>query len=355
MISRKMSKCAVIDLFCGIGGLSHGFIQEGFNVIAGYDNDSTCKYAFEQNNKSCFYTKDIATVTGEELNKLWGNNLKILVGCAPCQPFSSYSFKVKVKDKKKLNLLYEFARLIEETKPTIISMENVPQLTNTDKNIVFKDFCETLSRMGYYIHYEVVFCPDYGIPQTRKRLVLLASKLGQINLLPKTHNPSNYITVRDTIADLPALKAGEFDPNDPIHRARALSDINLQRIQHTKEGGSWKDWPDELLLECYKKKSGNTYRSVYGRMRWDAPSPTMTTHCTGLGNGRFGHPEQDRAITLREAALLQTFPKNYRFYDNMESYNPSVISRQIGNAVPPKLGKIIAQSINNHLIEHKIL
>lgn len=350
-----MSKCAVIDLFCGIGGLSHGFVLEGFNVIAGYDNDPTCKYAFEQNNNSCFFEKDVTNLSGDELNKLWSNKIKILVGCAPCQPFSSYSFKVKIKDNKKVNLLHEFARLVEETHPVIISMENVSQLMNTNKNIVFKDFCDALERMGYFIHYEVVFCPDYGIPQTRRRLVLLASQLGEINLLPKTHSPQNYVTVRDTIADLPALEAGEFDPQDPIHRARVLSEINLKRIQHTKEGGSWKDWPEELLLECYKKTSGNTYRSVYGRMKWDAPSPTMTTHCTGLGNGRFGHPEQNRAITLREAALLQTFPKNYKFYKDINSYNPSVIARQIGNAVPPKLGQIIAKSIKKHLIEHKII
>lgn len=352
---KKKKEAIVVDLFCGIGGLSYGFVKEGFNVLAGYDNDPTCKFAFEDNNKSKFYTKDITELKGSELDSLYNGNTKILVGCAPCQPFSSYSFKVKEKDETKLNMLYTFARLVEEVQPTIVSMENVPQLTNEEKNPIFKYFCDKLHSLGYNVNYEVVYCPDYGIPQTRKRLVLLASKLGEIRLLPKSHNPSDYITVRQTIACLPSVNAGEFAPNDPLHRARALSPLNMKRIQHTKEGGGWKDWPEELLLECYKKKSGRTYGSVYGRMKWDAPSPTMTTHCTGLGNGRFGHPEQNRAITLREAALLQTFPMEYRFYDKIENYNPSIISRQIGNAVPPKLGQVIAKSIKKHLAEHKIL
>jgi len=350
---RNKKKATVIDLFCGIGGLSHGFVNEGFNVIAGYDNDPTCRFAFEENNKSRFYLQDITELQGSELNQLFGKDLKILVGCAPCQPFSSYSFKIKEKDEKKMNMLYTFSRLVEEIMPSIVSMENVPQLATAKNNKIFKDFCDKLVSLGYYVHYEVVYCPDYGIPQTRKRLVLLASKFGEIKLLPKTHTPKTYITVRKTIANLSAVSAGEYDPNDPLHRARALNAINMKRIQNTKEGGGWKDWPEDLLLECYKKKTGRTYGSVYGRMKWDAPSPTMTTHCTGLGNGRFGHPRQDRAITLREAALLQTFPMEYKFYKTIDSYNPSIISRQIGNAVPPKLGQVIAQSIKAHLKKYK--
>lgn len=351
---RKNKKTAVVDLFCGIGGLSHGFVLEGFEILAGYDNDPTCKFAFEKNNISKFITKDITELSGLELAKLYGNRLKILVGCAPCQPFSSYSFKIKEKDEKKMNMLYTFSRLVEEVEPVIVSMENVPQLANSEKNSIFKDFCDKLISLGYNVNYSVVYCPDYGIPQTRKRLVLLASKLGEIKLLPKTHSVESYVTVRDTIGQLPPVEAGKFDPLDPLHRARALNALNMKRIRSTKEGGSWKDWPNELLLECYKKKSGNSYRSVYGRMQWDAPSPTMTTHCTGLGNGRFGHPQQDRAITLREASLLQTFPMEYKFYNNEEDYNPSIICRQIGNAVPPKLGQIIAKSIKLHLKEYNV-
>ena len=353
-MKSKKKNIAVVDLFCGIGGLSQGFVLEGFDVVAGYDNDVSCKYAFETNNRATFHHEDITNLSGDVINLDFGNKLKILVGCAPCQPFSSYSFKVKVKDERKINLLYSFARLIEETQPIIISMENVPQLVDFNKSSIFQDFCDKLQSLGYFFSYKIVYCPSYGIPQKRRRLVLLASRLGEISLIPETHTPDHYVTVRDAIGELSHVNAGESDPNDPLHRARALSPKNLARIRNTKEGGGWKDWPDELILDCFKKKSGKTYGSVYGRMKWDEPSPTMTTHCTGLGNGRFGHPEQDRAITLREAAIFQTFPMTYKFYDSTEAYNSSKICRQIGNAVPPLLGRIVAKSIKKHLKEYDL-
>ena len=351
----KRKQPAVVDLFCGVGGLSYGFVSEGFEIIAGIDNDISCKYSFETNNKSKFISKDVNKVSGKDIDELFGNEdrVKILVGCAPCQPFSSYSFRQKEKDESKWKLLYEFARLIEETKPTIVSMENVPLLLHFKKAPVFSDFCDRLRKIGYFIDYKEIFCPDYGIPQRRTRLVLIASLLGDIKIIDKTHTPENYVTVKDVISDLPSVKAGETDENDLLHRARALTPLNLKRIKATKEGGSWKDWPEILKLECHRKKSGKSYSSVYGRMKWTEPAPTMTTHCTGLGNGRFGHPEQDRAITLREAALFQTFPKDYSFIDNTKPYNPSVISRQIGNAVPPQLGRVIALSIKEHLKKYK--
>lgn len=348
---QKNNNIAVVDLFCGIGGLSYGFVMEKFNVISGYDNDVSCKYIYEINNNAIFHTEDISQLSGYKINQEFGSKLKVLVGCAPCQPFSSYSFKIKNKDENKLNLLYSFARLIEEVKPTIVSMENVPQLAD---NIIFKDFIDKLRELEYMISYEIVFCPDYGIPQRRKRLVLLASKLGNISLISKTHTPDNYVTVRDTIENLKPINAGECDENDSLHQARRLSDINLIRIKNTKEGGGWKDWPQDLVLDCFKKKSGKTYCSVYGRMKWDEPAPTMTTHCTGLGNGRFGHPEQDRAISLREAALFQTFPMKYKFFETSNVIHPSKICRQIGNAVPPKLGQVIAKSIKKHLKEYNL-
>jgi DNA (cytosine-5)-methyltransferase 1 len=353
---EELKNIGVIDLFCGVGGLSHGFVLENFEVIAGIDNDSKCKYAFETNNKSKFICKDIQLLKGEELSGLYGNKLKILVGCAPCQPFSSYSFKQKEKDKNKWELLYSFARLIEETQPTIISMENVSQLLHFRNPPVLEHFCDVLSSLRYYsVEPSEVYCPDYGIPQRRKRLVLLASRLGAIKLIDKTHTPENYVTVRQTIAKLPPVGAGETDKSDLLHRARVLTPLNLSRIKATTEGGGWKDWHENLQLDCHKKKSGKSYGSVYGRMRWDDVAPTMTTHCTGLGNGRFGHPEQDRAITLREASLFQTFPENYTFFDNKENYNMAMISRHIGNAVPPLLGRVIAKSIKIHLKQHNII
>lgn len=338
----------VIDLFCGIGGLTYGLAKEGLNVVAGYDLDASCEYAYSQNNNVKFYCSDVANLNAKELKAHFkGADVKILVGCAPCQPFSTYAFKSD--NKKKWRLLYQFSRLIEEAKPDIISMENVPRLAKFDKEPVFPDFVSKLKKLGYYVDYKIVNCADYGIPQYRKRLVLLASKFGAISIIPKTHQPKNYKTVKDAIGKLPILKSGEKDTNDPLHRASKLSPLNMQRIKQSKPGGSWKDWDEELLLDCHKKSSGSTYVSVYGRMKWNEPSPTMTTHCTGIGNGRFGHPEQDRAITLREAALLQSFPKKYKFCKKGNSFKVKEISTHIGNAVPVKLGQVIGRSIQKHI------
>jgi DNA (cytosine-5)-methyltransferase 1 len=355
-MSKFFNETAVIDLFCGIGGLSHGFVKEKFKVVAGIDIDETCKYSFEANNNSIFISKNVSDISRKDINSLFGNaKYKILVGCAPCQPFSSYTFKdEEKKDNEKWKLLYEFARIVKETRPDVISMENVSQLINFKKAPVFKDFISSLERLGYFVHYEVVNCPDYGIPQNRKRLVLLASKLGEIKLIPKTHSKENYVNVKDAIGKLPQINDGEFNNIDRLHYARKLSPLNKIRIQKTPYGGSWKDWPDNLMLECHKKDSGKSYPSVYGRMKWEEPSPTMTTHCIGYGNGRFGHPEQDRAISLREASLLQTFPINYKFFDeSKETFSSVVIARQIGNAVPVRLGEIVAQSIKEHIKKNK--
>ena len=341
----------VIDLFCGVGGLSHGFIQEDFNVLAGIDIDETCRFAFEENNKSEFIAKSITDISAQEINRIYGENtdLKILVGCAPCQNFSSYMFKDKDKDSNKWKLLYEFSRLINEVQPDIVSMENVAQLINFKKAPVFEDFVSNLKSLGYYVHYEVVNCPDYGIPQNRKRLILLASKFGEIKLIPKTHNRDSYVTVKDAIGELSFIKDGEKDINDPIHFSRKLTPKNKKRIEATPYGGSWKDWNEDLRLECHKKETGKSFPSVYGRMVWEKPSPTMTTQCIGYGNGRFGHPVQDRAISLREAALLQTFPLDYKFVKNDQDYNSTILARQIGNAVPVKLGQVVAKSVKEHL------
>lgn len=344
----------VIDLFCGIGGLSHGFVREGLEVVAGYDIDETCRFAFEANNNAVFYNKDIREVTAEEISNLFGtSDIRILVGCAPCQPFSTYSYKYPDKTKKETHakwpLLNEFTRLIKSVKPEIVSMENVPGLAKFDKSHVFKDFLDTLYENSYFVDFKEIYCPDYGIPQQRKRLVLLASKLSPIKIIDKTHKQPNYITVRDTIGKLEPLKSGQISEKDPIHRAAKLSEKNLARIRQSKQGGTWKDWQEDLILDCHRKSTGKTYPSVYGRMEWDKPSPTMTTFCTGIGNGRFGHPEQDRAISLREAALFQTFPINYRFVEEGKNPHITKIATHIGNAVPVKLGEVVAKSIKFHL------
>lgn len=348
-----MEEIGVVDLFCGIGGLSHGLYKEGFNIIAGIDTDETCRYAFEENNESEFINRSVKDICGDDINRLFGDvETKILVGCAPCQPFSSYTFKDKEKENDKWDLLYEFGRLIREANPHIVVMENVAQLMNFTKAPVLQDFIDQLNQLNFEVSYGIVYGPDYGIPQNRKRLILLASRIGKINLIEKTHSKENYETVRSAIASLPHINAGEYSLEDPIHYARSLSKKNLERIINTPYGGSWKDWPEELLLECHKKDSGKSYPSVYGRMKWDEPSPTITTHCTGYGNGRFGHPIQNRAISLREAGLLQTFPIDFKFAPDTNNFNKSVIARQIGNAVPVRLGEVIGKSIKNHLENH---
>ena len=352
-MARSNKTYEVIDLFCGIGGLSYGLKCQGMKILAGFDLDYTCQYAYETNTGGKFYYRDVKTISGDEINKLYSqkkNVIKVLAGCAPCQPFSSYAFKNKEKDSEKYDLLYEFGRLVREVQPDIVTMENVTQIINFKLKPVLQDFVDELKSLGYFVDVQKIFCPDYGIPQTRRRIVLVASKLGQITIIPPTHDKENYVTVRETIGHLPSLLSGASDPLDPLHRSIALTPINMRRIQATPYGGSWHDWPDELVLDCHKKVGGKTYGSVYGRMEWDKPAPTMTTQCTGLGNGRFGHPEQHRAISAREAALIQTFPQSYKFFPDEQQVSITKASRYIGNAVPPKLGEILAKSIINHIV-----
>ncbi len=327
----------------------------GFNILAGYDLDRTCQYAYETNTGGKFFYKDVKSVTGDEIKSLYSkkkNTIRVLAGCAPCQPFSSYAFKNKNKDENKYNLLYEFGRLVQEVHPDIITMENVPAIASFKLKSVLSDFVKTLESEQYIVSFKVVYCPNYGIPQTRKRLVLLASRFGKLELIPPTHTKDNYVTVKDTIGDLPALVAGQGCPTDPLHRCRALSPLNMRRMMATPYGGSWRDWPEELLLDCHKKEGGKSFGSVYGRMVWDEPAPTMTTLCTGIGNGRFGHPVQNRAISAREASLFQTFPLTYKFFPNEQEVSLSKASRYIGNAVPPRLGEVIAESIIQHIRNH---
>ena len=347
-----MKNCTIIDLFCGAGALTHGFVLEGFNVVAGLDADKSCKYAYETNNPgTTFIEKKIEDVEAAELNQWYPEgDVKILVGCAPCQPFSAYN-KGKRNQDDKWKLLDNFSDLISDIAPDIVSMENVPTLTTFRKGMIYRNFVDRLKEDYVVTEYLRVSCLDYGVPQHRERLVLFASKpkYGKIELLGQTHTPDTYKKVRDVISDLEPLEAGQTSQNDPYHKASSLSELNLRRIKASKPGGTWRDWPDELVARCHQQESGNSYSSIYGRMTWDAPSHTITTQCYGFGNGRFGHPEQDRAISLREAARLQTFPDNYEFVPPDEPHPITTISRFIGNAVPVKLARVIAKSIECHL------
>lgn len=346
---KRSLPVACIDLFCGAGGLTHGLLKKGVQVKAGVDVDPACRFAYEANNGGAvFLERDVESLTAEDLACYFPEgNYSLLAGCAPCQPFSTYTKGKDTSQDAKWQLLRSFGGLVRRVQPDLVTMENVPQLP---KHAIFDEFLEAFD--GYHTWFDVVACEDYGIPQRRRRLVFLASKLGAISLIPPTHRGKN-VTVADTIRNLPEIKAGEKYWGDPLHAAAGLTEINLKRIRQSKPGGSWQDWGEELVAECHRRNSGKSFGSVYGRMRWEDPAPTMTTLCYGFGNGRFGHPEQDRAISLREAALFQTFPKTYQFMPKDEDVNFRVVGRLIGNAVPVRLGEVIAMSIADHLEQAK--
>ncbi len=344
---HQSKELVAVDLFCGVGGLTHGFVLAKVRVVAGIDIDESCKYAYETNNEGAqFVCKNLSTTRAADINLLYPPNCaRILMGCAPCQPFSSNTGSGKRRKRHKdYGLLRSFARIVQAIQPEYVSMENVPLLR---KEPIYDIFVSLLQRWGYQVWSKVIYCPNYGVAQRRKRLVLLAAKSAPIELISPTH-AEDTPTVESVIGHLEAIAAGEVSKTDPLHRAANLSPLNLQRIAATPEGGGWGDWPPELVLDCHKKKSGKSYGSVYGRMKWSEPAATMTTQCCGLGNGRFGHPEQNRAISLREAAIFQSFPETYQFFptDRFPSFDQ--LEKHIGNAVPVALGKAIAQSIKIH-------
>ena len=342
---RNALPVSCVDLFCGAGGLTHGLMKKGVQVIAGVDLDPSCQFAYEANNGGArFLKRDVESLTAAEVRSHFiPGTHSLLAGCAPCQPFSTYAKGRDTSQDSKWKLLRSFASLVKQTSPDLVTMENVPQLPKHD---IFDEFLSAFD--GYETWFDVVQCEDYGIPQRRRRLVFMASKLGPISLIPPTHK-SRPLSVADTIGYLPAIKAGESDVGDKLHAAASLTEINLRRIRQSKPGGTWSDWDADLVAECHQRSSGKSFGSVYGRMRWEEPAPTMTTLCYGYGNGRFGHPEQDRAISLREAALFQTFPKKYKFAPQNDVVNFRVIGRLIGNAVPVRVGEVIAESSRAHV------
>ena len=355
-MDNKSKSISAVDLFCGVGGLTYGLEQAGIKVIAGIDIDETCKYAYEENNEADFICKDIASVTDEYLSSLYPEDgIKLLVGCAPCQPFSPHAYKKKDRESdEKWGLLSKMQQIVEDVKPEIVSIENVPPIKTQE---VFTDFVSMLDDLDYQIDYDVLYCPDYGVPQKRRRLVLVASKLGEISLPSETHAPSGrndlepYLTVEDAIDNLPEIADGQVCDTDPLHWTRKLAEINKKRLRQSKPGGTWLDWDFELRAPCHQKPSGQTYKSVYARMEWDQPSPTITTQFYNFGTGRFGHPVQDRALSLREGALLQTFPQDYDFIDPSVPASITRLGVHIGNAVPVQLATVIGQSIQDHLQE----
>lgn len=334
----------VVDLFCGVGALSHGLKRAGFKILAGYDIDASCKFAYETNNDAKFYTGDVAKVSANEIREQFSGELpSVLAGCAPCQPFSTY--KQRYDEDPRWNLVDRFAKLAVQVQPDYITMENVPSLLKYKEGKVFDDFKRTLEDAGYFVNWTVAKCEEFGVPQRRRRLVVIASHHKPLPDLQPTH--SRPVKVKDVLQKLPPINAGEDNFADPLHIASALTDINLKRIRVSKPGGTWRDWPFELRAKCHQKSSGKTYPGVYARMSWDEPAPTMTTQCYGFGNGRFGHPDQDRAISLREAAILQSFPPEYKFLPDGMRPKFTEVGRWIGNAVPVGLAEAIGRVIQS--------
>ncbi|MFA6328364.1 MAG: DNA cytosine methyltransferase [Candidatus Micrarchaeia archaeon] len=337
-----MRKIIAVDFFCGAGGATHGLRKAGIKVLKGLDIDPSAKKTYERNNPgSKFVLADVQTVTEKSVMKGIRRRGKVLlfVGCAPCQPFSLHNRNPKPGDERK-SLILSFGRLISKIRPEYIFVENVPRF-GKEKNYFFRKFRKMLA-YKYVIQYGIMDAKDYGVPQSRKRFVLIGRLKGfgtdiTIPLASHGHGLIPYVTVRDAISKYPRITTRSTSKFPPNHITQKLGPKNLQRIKLIrKDGGSRSDLPPELVLECHKTHRG--HRDVYGRMAWNLPSPTLTCKCTSITNGRFGHPEQNRAITVREAAAIQTFPDKYIFYGNLKS-----ISRHVGNAVPVSLAHVIGK------------
>lgn len=347
---RKVKGIHAVDLFCGAGGLSCGLSGAGISVVAGVDLDDACRFPFEANHAPAkFVHKDVYRLDASELRSWWpSDGFRLLAACAPCQPFSTYSQPSRREgspgDDSRWSLLARFGELASAVRPDFIVVENVPQTLGTS---VFQELVRRLYE--YDVWTSVVDTGEFGVPQTRRRLVMIASLHGRVSLPIQGPELQERSTVRRSIGGLPPLAAGEVCASDPIHRASRLSAENLARIRASKAGGTWRDWAEDLRSPCHQSLSGATYPSVYGRMEWDKPAPTITTQCFGFGNGRFGHPEQDRAISLREAALLQTFPPGYKFVAPGEPVRFNRVGRLIGNAVPVKLAEAIGAALVRHV------
>lgn len=349
-----------VDLFCGAGGLTYGLRKAGIHVDKGYDIDERCEYPYETNNpNSEFVKKDVSELTTTEVADVFEDeDISVLAGCAPCQPFSPLTNGKNTEKRDDWGLLHDFAELISPNDflPDIVTMENVPEVTNHD---VYEDFVEKLEKSGYDIYSKKVYCPKYGVPQSRTRWVLLASKHGNIDLIdPLYPNEEDYPTVRDAIGRenrQASIEAGEGHPDDPLHRSRGLSETNKERMKISEPGETWELWKEkgrkDLLLKCHKKSSGQSYKSPYGIMEWDKVGPTITTQFYNYGSGRFGHPSENeiRAISLREGAMLQTFPEDYSLVESENDLSMKAIGQFIGNAVPPQLGQVIGESISEHV------
>ncbi len=335
-------KPRAIDLFCGCGGLTLGLKKAGFDVIGAIDNNNLAVKTYRANHKEVeIWEEDIQTLSVEKVKRklrIKKGELDLLAGCPPCQGFSTIptlNGAYEVYDERN-DLVFEFLRFIKELMPKAIMMENVPGLSKDQR---FTRFCKKINELGYTINYDILDAADYGVPQRRKRLVLLAGKNGRIEFAKKAKCKRS---VFDAIGNLErAGNSGDKLHDLPERRTKKVKKL-IRMIP--KNGGSRNDLGKRRQLACHKKCDG--FKDVYGRMAWDKVAPTITSGCTNPSKGRFLHPEEDRAITLREAALLQGFPRSYRFDVEV---GKGTIAEMIGNALPPEFIKRHTQRIIKYL------
>ena len=342
----------VFDFFSGCGGVSAGLKAAGMEIAFGLDNDRDAGETFRSNfPEAAFLLADISELPDSALDRFVvpsaGHPL-LFNACAPCQLFSRQRHGAPLPDDGRLGLLDHVLRFVNRHRPDVVFAENVPGLRDGGVGReIFARFVEALHCLGYSTSHRVVQSQDYGVPQRRARLVLVASLSGPVAFPVPTHGSTaphaKYATVAEWIGALPSISAGETHPCVPNHRAARLSPLNLQRIRATPSGGGWRDLPPRLMPDS--RKSGfSGFTDVYGRLKWDSPAPALTTRCISYSNGRFGHPHQDRAISVREAACLQTFPLDFAFAGSLNSQ-----ARQVGNAVPLLLAQRFGECIASHL------
>jgi len=346
--TTRLTHLRAVDFFCGAGGMSYGLHCAGLTIDGGVDLDPECRKSYEGNIPGVhFLEADITRLTEQELADYFGlepnDDTLVFCGCSPCQFWSKVRTD-RAKNRKTAFLLQHFERFIGHFRPGFVVVENVPGLQKKKRSIL-PQFLSFLKAEGYVYSDKIVDAVMYGVPQHRHRYLLLATRLRKSISLPRGRQGLS-LTVRKFIGKgLIHLDAGGRDPADPLHRASLLSRENLRRMRLTPiDGGdrsSWRNDP-ELQIPAYRGRD-DIFRDVYARMFWDRPAPTITTRFNSLSNGRFGHPEQARAISLREGALLQTFPRSFKF----EGRNQASVARQIGNAVPPAL----AMRIGKYLME----
>ena len=351
---NNQNKLKAVDFFCSGGGMSSGMLNAGIKILAGIDYDNTCKDTYQANiNGAKFIHADVFEYKEEalqnELNLKKNDDDLILIGCSPCQ-FWSIINTDKTKSTKSKSLLLEFKRFVEYFNPGYVVVENVPGVLRRKDESGLEDFVIWLEQNGYTVHHKIHNVMEYGVPQSRRRLTLIANRVSDKELIP-IKSSEKVKTVYDTIGEhngFPKINAGHKDETSFMHSVAGLKQINIDRLNVTdKDGGSRISYAHDqnLVPDCHKNDTTN-FKDSYGRMWWNKPSPTITTKFFSISNGRFAHPEENRAISIREGAVLQSFPKNYK----IKATSMANAARMIGNAVPPKYASSIAKAIiNNHI------